>query len=492
MNRAKLFERIFGSNRNDEEPIITDSELSLASFAYDVAYDEIHKGQKDPDDDDDSVLSFDIKMEAAMDNFKRVVELFKKSRKANQAFLKNFDHWSSFRKSNVQRLKEIAEKIQTDKFNSDIAKVVGGVVAAAGGVVAGLSFLTPLAPVTLPLAISGGVASALGGGVVVGTTGTEIALLKNKLEEAKTLAMQEEVNFSTMAQWFTHTKELKEALGSLLNYALVNEMSECVQKFLDGMINLKNLKVGDFKNQFKQVLKMCMGKMSKCSKIKDEFGDDVAPAVMTFIFVVCVMRDENRLVLDCVMITHHLALGLMSALDIGVHTSRMIVGLATKGTAAAGRTAPAAIARIAAMGTLVALGIVIDVLNVVLSSIAIHKRLQSKHAKIVKDAAEQLEKEFLFIESVYNELRKYKAISLTDVTEWTTIVVNHIPVQAGEEDLKMAVKLLLSEEAWGCIKLRRLPTSGNNWFVKVPASHSQMLLLQSELIIKGERCVVIH
>ncbi|GBL92588.1 hypothetical protein AVEN_270842-1 [Araneus ventricosus] len=357
-------------------------------------------------------------------------------------------------------------------------------------VVVGLSFLTPLAAITLPLAISGGVASALGGGVVVGTTGTEIALLKNKLEEVKTLAMQEKASFSTMAQWFTHTEELKAALESLLDYCLLKEISEDVQKLLDGVMDPKKLTVGEFKHRFKYVLKLCMGKMCKLSKIREKFGDRVSPIVMTFVFVVCLMRDHNRIVLDSLIITQRLVLGLMSTLDIAAQTGQLAAGLAMKGTAAAGRAAPAAVARIAVMGTLVALGVVIDVINVVLSSIDIHKRTQTKHAKKVKEAAEQLEKEFLFIESVYNELRKYKAISLTDVTEWTTIVVNHIPVQAGEEDLKMAVKLLLSEEAWGCIKLRRLPTSGNNWFVKVPASHSKKLLLEPYIIVKGETCAV--
>ncbi|GBM61671.1 hypothetical protein AVEN_138902-1, partial [Araneus ventricosus] len=132
-----LFERAFGSSRNDDEPILNADELLLASFAYDVAYDEVHKGQKDLDDEDNdtethSGLSFDERIEAAVQNFEHVVELFKRSSKAKYTFLKNFDHWSSFRKSNVHRLIEISEEIQTNKYNSDIAKVVGGVLGAAG------------------------------------------------------------------------------------------------------------------------------------------------------------------------------------------------------------------------------------------------------------------------------------------------------------------------------------------------------------------------
>ncbi|CAL1264689.1 unnamed protein product [Larinioides sclopetarius] len=486
-----LFERAFGSTRNDDEPILNPDELRLASFVYDVAYDEVYEGRKylDNDSDTHTGLRFDKKMEAAVQNFERIVELFKKSSKAKHAFLKNFDHWSSLRKSNVQRLKEIAEEIQTNKYNSDIAKVVGGVVGAVGGVVVGLSLLTPLAAVTLPLAISGGVASALGGGVVVGTTGTEIALLKNKLEEAKILAMQEKSSFSPMAQWFTHAEELKAALEYLLDYGLLKEMSEDVKKILGGVMSTKALTV-EFKQRFKNVLKICMGKMCKMSKIREKFGDKIAPIVMTFLLVVCLMRDHNRIVLDSLIITQRLVLGLKSTLDIAVQTSNLAAGLATRGTAAAGKAAPAAVARIAVMETLVALGVVIDVINVVQSSIALHTRAQTRHAKKVKEAAEKLEKEFLFIENVYNELWQRKAISLVDVTQWTTVVINHVPVEAGEEDIKMAVKLLLSEEAWDCIMLNRLPTSGNNWFVKVPASHSKKLLLEPYIIVKGENCTI--
>ncbi|GBL76938.1 hypothetical protein AVEN_207198-1, partial [Araneus ventricosus] len=349
-------------------------------------------------------------------------------------------------------------------------------------IVTGLSFLTPLAVVTLPLAISGGVAAAVGGGVVVGTTGTELGLLIKKLEEAKTLAMQEMENFSIMAQWFSHTQELKNALGHLIDCDLLNEMSEDLNKFHNEVKdNFDSLKDG-----FKEVLTMCIGKMCKQSKIVKLFGVVFAPVVMTFVLVVCLLRDHNRIVLDCMLQVDRFAVGFMSTLGIGVQTGRLTVGLATKGAAAAGRAASVAIAT----SVFVALGVVVDVVNVVLSSIDIHTRPEPEHAKKIKEAAEQLEKEFEFIKRVYDELKKWKSIDRAYVNEWKTFIISHVPHAAAQIDIKMAVKPYLSEAAWGSIKLQRYSSDGNNWLVKIPASYSQMLSRQSHLIIKRQSCQV--
>ncbi|GBN07075.1 hypothetical protein AVEN_2392-1 [Araneus ventricosus] len=149
-SNQELFEQFFGSNEKDGEVLLNSTERSLAQLIYTVASRGIHEGQEDsngePDDDpddepgdddydydEDSALNFHEQIEAAMDNFNHVVELFKLSSYAKNAFLENFDHWSSIRKNNVKRLKEIADEMQTDKFNSDIAKVVGGVVGVVGG-----------------------------------------------------------------------------------------------------------------------------------------------------------------------------------------------------------------------------------------------------------------------------------------------------------------------------------------------------------------------
>ncbi|KAF8789134.1 uncharacterized protein LOC129956435 [Argiope bruennichi] len=493
--RKLLFKKIFCSNECDSEPFLDDGDVSLASFVYNVACEEIREDNDYSDDEPDmdgkdedtySILSFDEKVDAAVENFERVVALFKKTKKAKDSFLKSFEQWAPTCKNNIQLLKESAEAIQTDKFNSDIAKVVGGVVAAVGGIVFGISFITPLAVVTVPLAIGGGIASAVGGTVVAGTTGTEIALLKKKLEGARALVQQEMERFFAMTHWFSFPEEVKKALESLLSYNLLKEMAADLKKFFDEVTREANLTVGDFKLRFKEVLKLCMKKMITSSKITYEFGDDVAPVVMTFVFVFCLMKGQNRIVLDCVMITQRLAVGLLSVFDLGVQAGQLIGRLALKGAASAGE----ALAKFAIMEALVGLGVLIDVVNVVLSSIDLHKRPETEATKKIKEAADKLEKVFSFIESVYNEVKKYKTLARTDVNDWTAVVVSHIPDDAEKEDIKTAVKPHLPEEAWSCIKLKKLPTNGNNWLVKVPTNHSQLLLEQSHLIINEKSCAV--
>ncbi|GBO36862.1 hypothetical protein AVEN_251078-1 [Araneus ventricosus] len=140
MGKDSLFDRVFGENRSDGDRLIDDDEFSLASFVYDVAYDEIYTGGEkpgyEPDDcdfDTVSVISFEEKIEAAMVKFDRVVEVFKKSHQSKESFLKSFGHWAQLCKNSIQSLRVFASEMQTDKFNSDIARVVGGVVGAIGG-----------------------------------------------------------------------------------------------------------------------------------------------------------------------------------------------------------------------------------------------------------------------------------------------------------------------------------------------------------------------
>ncbi|GBM59875.1 hypothetical protein AVEN_158607-1, partial [Araneus ventricosus] len=347
-------------------------------------------------------------------------------------------------------------------------------------VLVGLSFLTPLAAVTVPLAIGGGVASAMGGGVVVGTTGTEMVLVKNRLEKVKTLIEEEKERFSSMAHWFIHPEELENAINSLVDYDILKEVAPEVQKFC-AESDHENKTDDEFKNEFKQMLKNCIGKMNEGNKLTAEYGKELAPVVMTFVFVVCLMKDHNRIVLDCVMITQRLALGLLSVLDIGVLAGSLIGKLAAKGVASA-------IAKFAVAEIFTCFGIIIDVLNVVVSSIDLHKRPDTVHTKQIKEVADKFEKVFLFIEGVYNETKKYKSPS--DETQWITVIVSQAPGDADRTDLKMAVKKYLTEEGWRKMKIRRLETRGNNWLVKMPEIHSQMLLQQTHINIKGKDCAV--
>ncbi|GBO40032.1 hypothetical protein AVEN_257925-1 [Araneus ventricosus] len=138
MRKDLLFERLFGSNRS--ERLFDDEESSVASFVYDFAYDEIHKGHihagqdfGSDDFDTDSVESFDEKVESTMIRFERVAEVFKKSCKSRNSFLRSFGHWAPHCKKTIQSLRDIAEELKADKFGRDLTRAFGSVIGAIGG-----------------------------------------------------------------------------------------------------------------------------------------------------------------------------------------------------------------------------------------------------------------------------------------------------------------------------------------------------------------------
>ncbi|GFY60221.1 uncharacterized protein TNIN_348581 [Trichonephila inaurata madagascariensis] len=341
-----------------------------------------------------------------MNNFKRVVELFKKAERAKKKFLKNFEHWKKLREKNTEKLKEIAQGIRTDKFNGSIAKVVLGSVGIVGGILVGVSILCPpLAAVTVPLAIGGGVTSVLGGGVVVGTTSTELVLLKNKLEDAKALIAEEEENFSSMKPWFVHSEELMKAMEELVGKDMLKGLIDDVK------ILFELEKLNDTENLSKKFMSTMEGIVSKmcksCSQIVTKFGSDLAPVIISVLVVLCVVSKKTHIVLDCALMTHCLALGFASTADIGIGTGRLIAGMAMNGTTTVARVLPGTIGRAVALGAFVALGAALDVVNVVLSSIEIHNGAQSSQADEIDRVAQLLEEEYSFLLGVHDEIRKY-------------------------------------------------------------------------------------
>ncbi|GFR10641.1 uncharacterized protein TNCT_707851 [Trichonephila clavata] len=400
-NSVDLLRNMFGTFQGNYRPLMDDDEIRLAELFYNVAADEISLGDYS-DDDAASVVSFEEKFETTHKNLTRVVGLFRKTKRSKRAFLKNFEHWKKLRLENIKKLKEIAREIQSDKYNGCIAKIVGGSIGIVGGAIAGASLLCPpLAVVTVPLAIGGGVASFLGGGVIVGTTGTELVLLKKKLEEAKALINEEEENFSRMEHWFTHSEELVEAIEELIGEDLLKNLMEEGQNLLNAV---KKASDGNLTTILKEIMK----KICESSNIVREFGIQIAPIVISFVLVACVISGKHRFVLNCALMTQSLMIGLTSTTDVGVGAGRLVAGLAMNGTSAAAKILPGTIGRAVALGTFVALGIALDVLNVVLASIAIHKGARSSQADEVLRVANLLEEEYSFLLNVYGEIKNYK------------------------------------------------------------------------------------
>ncbi|CAL1264697.1 unnamed protein product [Larinioides sclopetarius] len=463
MRKDLTYEKIFGSNRSQR--LFDEEESSVASYIYRFAYDEIHASQVNESDDFDAdcIENFSAKTEELMIRFERLAEILGKSRKAMDNFLRGFQNWAPHCKKTVESLRKIAEALKGDKFNRDISRTFGSVIAAIGGILLGLSL-----PASAPLSIAGAAAFAAGNGLVVKTTTEEIAYVKKRLDEVKELLEKEKEKFSYMTNWFSRPQELENSINYLVDYNIVNEIKKEVQKLTEEVTGEKDITEEEFKNQFGQLLKHCMGLMAKDSKMIDEYGKELAPAVMTFVFVVFFMNDHNRVVLDCSLITQHLALSLMDVLNIGTLTGS------------------SAIADAAVSKTFIWISVAINAMIAVLSLIDLCRQPETKHTKEIKEAADKIEKVYLFIESVYNKTLTYKP------PEYAAILVNNAPEDAEHADLRNAVSNYLPEEALNQIKVIRLPTEESSWLVKIPKIYSRVLLQQTEIKIKRKNCVVTH
>ncbi|GBN91851.1 hypothetical protein AVEN_174426-1, partial [Araneus ventricosus] len=419
----------------------------------------------DPSDfDKDEVESFDEKIEKTLCKFECVVEVFKKSRESKDDFLKSFDQWSEPCQKCVKDLRDIAGEIQNDKFGRDLTRGIGN-AAAALGVVAGLA--------CPPLAVAGGIACAVGNGVALGTTVLENLYANKKMEEAEALLREEKKRYSAM-RWFSCPKKLQEALGSLVDLKVLEQMEKRVQTFSEEVRDKKDMTGDEFKNHYEQVLDSCMDLMAKDRKMIEEYGKELAPAVMTFVFVVCLMNDHNRIVLDCSLTT----LRLTSVLNVGLLACGVAGALAIEG----------AIAEFISSELIVWLRVGINVLLAAKSFVDAYRQPDTELTEKIKEAADKIEGIYTYIEGVYKETKKYK--SHDAVNQWKTVLVEHTPGDAESEDLKMAVKDYLPEEARGRIRTLRLPIEENNWLVMVPADHSQRLLEQTQINIKGKNCAV--
>ncbi|GBN20691.1 hypothetical protein AVEN_208267-1 [Araneus ventricosus] len=459
-DKGILFEKLISNGRNGK-PLLNDKQRSLARSVYNFAWNKIKADQENgrigPDDFDiDDVQSFDKKIEAALIKFERILECFKKSSIAKDNFLNSFDQCAQHCKKCVKELREIAAEIQTEKFDRDILTGVGNIFGAVGG----LCFALAL-PVSLPLAIPGGIVCALGNGLVIGNAAGEISHLKEKLKEAVNLIEEEKKRFSAM-RWFSCPEEMENAISSLVDCHVLKRMAQEVETF-SKVTDKKDMTDDEFKNHYEQVLDYCMGQMAKDSKLIKEYGKELAPAVMTFVFVVCLMNDHNRIVLDCSLTT----LRLTSVLNIGA-LACIAVG---------------AISKLLSVWW----GVSINLLLAVKSFIDAYKRPDTELTKKIREAADKIEEIFTYIERIYNETKKYK--SHYNVTQWKTVLVSQTPDVTESVDLKMAVKDYLPETARGRIRLLKLQTK-SDWLVMVPAIHSQRLLKQKQIEIKGKNCKI--
>lgn len=130
MNKKDLFKKMFLDCEDGQEPLLKDEdEMNIAAMVYNFAT----KHFEDKQDDTDSVLSFEEKVDTTRCDMKTVSDLFAKTNKAKKSFQKNLPAFKECRLSSISKLMEIADSIHKDRLNGNISKIVGGCTGAAGG-----------------------------------------------------------------------------------------------------------------------------------------------------------------------------------------------------------------------------------------------------------------------------------------------------------------------------------------------------------------------
>ncbi|CAL1264683.1 unnamed protein product [Larinioides sclopetarius] len=436
----------------------------------------------------------------------KIVQVLDSSDQTREDFLKNFPKWEIKRTQNIKELRKIAESTKEVRKGCNIAKIAsGGVGLMGGGAIIGSLLFPPAAPALLPtwlggaaasallpsiflgaaptvstLAVVGGVAAAGGAVGNVGATVTELVLTEKGKDEAKEIIAEDRRRMEQLGL-FGFWVELNDAVDDLFGKSTASKILEDLIDFLNNVPPILD-DIQPILKPLHTCLKLILPGITKFLLV----GISLASVILSIFFVVFLIRRHGWAIL-----IHRHVLGFVSAVDAGVEITRLIAAAGLSGSEL-GELIPRQLAGRIAVGATAAVGIVLDIATIVISSNDLAKGSLSDEASMIFEVAKELESHLSSYKHVNEELLRCVARRLkkNDVKCWTAVVVNHVPLNAGLVDITSAFKLYLSDEAWDCILLEKLPTSGNHWLVKVPTSHAQILLRQNHINIKRERCLV--
>lgn len=237
--------------------------------------------------------------------------------------------------------------------------------------------------------------SLVGGGVVFGTSATEYGLIKKDMKKAQQILKDDQEAFQAMAKWFEHTIALVEAVEAVVGFQVMKTLAKDLKDFAND--------VGSWNATFTTALKNSLGVIFDAdNNFVASLGIHLSSIILTFCVVVIVAHQRNCVLLDCVILTHRLVFGLLSGLDVGVEVGRGIMMAVRGGKFAADISAN--LARAVFHGVFGGIGLTLDVINIVLTSIDVHHGSWSKQGTQIENAADKLNDELEFLKKVYDGL----------------------------------------------------------------------------------------
>ncbi|KFM73688.1 hypothetical protein X975_23170, partial [Stegodyphus mimosarum] len=306
----------------------------------------------------------------------------------------NLNAFCRSRKEIIHELRDISKIITNERRNCNWTKLVGACTGIIGGLTVGASFLIPFTGgLSAPVATAGGVVSLLGGGTSFGTAITECALISWRIKQAKNILEEDRKKCEQMLIHIQHSEDLQKTIDAVMKLDIFQRMVKDLAALLQETRNkFSDIQEKFLRMQSNQFMKMLMPIMS--SIIEEKLG--LAPellkiriTVFLIIFLVIVMQSDNQNLADISITTLRLSGGIGAGAVFINSVDDMSVVLKS-GLRNGTILAPI---RSAVIRGLVIAGVALDVINLILTSIDLHKGSISEHAKAIEHAADEMEKE---------------------------------------------------------------------------------------------------
>ncbi|CAL1264679.1 unnamed protein product [Larinioides sclopetarius] len=344
------------------------------------------------------------KEKEAMDLMEKLIERFQKTDEACAEFLAVYPDWEISRKATVKELNIISASIHKDRFKGNLSKMLGGCVGVIGGAaVVGAFVFPPL----LPLAIGGGVASGLGGATVFGSSIAEIVLLKKRMDQAKVIIENDSEKFRPLQKFFDRSNELMEALNEVIGFDLMNKIHEELKVFYQEYRSRKLQVDSNFMDKVRPIINNLVNLLVSHSNLLIRYGPEFTSVAISFVLAMFIAPMGDMVLFDRIVLIQRLTVGVLSGLEAGLSLRTAVAGVAARralqGVPTVAENMPKLFAR--SFKIFAGIGLALDVSNIILTSIDIHRGSLSEHGKKLKEAADQLQEELEYVEQVHDTLK---------------------------------------------------------------------------------------
>jgi len=259
---------------------------------------------------------------------------------------KDIEEWLPKRSISVSQIKEIIDKLNKTTKDVAITQTVSSSVGIVGGAIAiGGLILAPftLGATLIPSVIAGGVVSGLGAATAIGAAVAEIVIDKGEMEKATKCIEEDKILFEEVAK---RIENLHRNSTMLLRYVPLDELESFISVMTDPQST-------------------AMISISSKSQVDPRIAINVARLVS------------------------------IGGKAVVMPVSRLVIA----GTIAASRVAVLALAH-----SIAAIGVALDIANLVLASVKLGKGAKSENAEKLEEVVKKMEEERDIIENCLAEM----------------------------------------------------------------------------------------